>query len=70
MVRFVPAKAQENNSHFSSRKLEDAKRRIEKTMQWRREFKPDLIPPEEVSTWGDSQVGIVLIGNATGPNRK
>ena len=29
--------------------LEDGKKRIEGTMQWRREFKPDLIPPEEVS---------------------
>ena len=32
----------------SPRKLEDAKKRIEKTIEWRRDFKPDLIPPEEV----------------------
>ena len=31
-----------------ARKLEDAKKRIEKTIEWRRDFKPDLIPPEEV----------------------
>lgn len=29
--------------------LEDAKKRIEGTIHWRRDFKPDLIPPEEVS---------------------
>lgn len=28
--------------------LEDGKKRIAGTLQWRREFKPDLIPPEEV----------------------
>ena len=38
------------NADLSSRKFEDAKKRIEKTMQWRREFKPDLIPPEEVGS--------------------
>ena len=30
--------------------LEDGKKRIEGTLHWRREFKPDLIPPEEVSS--------------------
>lgn len=30
--------------------LEDGKKRIEGTLHWRREFKPELIPPEEVST--------------------
>ena len=30
--------------------LEDGKKRIEGTLKWRREFKPDLIPPEEVSS--------------------
>ncbi|KAI0066633.1 CRAL/TRIO domain-containing protein [Artomyces pyxidatus] len=29
-------------------KLEDAKKRIQGTLEWRREFKPELIPPEEV----------------------
>ncbi|CAL1694857.1 unnamed protein product [Somion occarium] len=28
--------------------FEDAKKRIKATMEWRREFKPDLIPPDEV----------------------
>lgn len=26
----------------------DAQKRIKATIEWRREFKPDLIPPEEV----------------------
>ena len=30
-------------------KLEDGKKRLKATLEWRREFKPDLIPPEEVS---------------------
>lgn len=38
----------EASINLSPRKFEDAKKRIEKTMEWRREFKPDLIPPEEV----------------------
>lgn len=29
-------------------KLDDAKRRIKGTLVWRREFKPDLISPEEI----------------------
>jgi hypothetical protein len=29
-------------------KLEDGKKRIKATLEWRREFKPDLIPPDEV----------------------
>lgn len=29
-------------------KLEDGKKRIKKTLEWRREYKPELIPPEEV----------------------
>lgn len=40
-------------------KFEDAKKRIEKTMQWRREFKPDLIPPEEVRT--ESETGKIIL---------
>jgi hypothetical protein len=37
-----------SNAKSFLRKFEDAKKRIEKTMEWRRDFKPDLIPPEEV----------------------
>lgn len=40
-------------------KFEEAKKRIEKTMQWRREFKPDLIPPEEVRT--ESETGKIIL---------
>ena len=29
-------------------KLEDAKKRLHNTLEWRREYKPDLIPPDEV----------------------
>lgn len=29
--------------------FEDAKKRIRATLEWRREYKPDLIPPDEVS---------------------
>ena len=29
-------------------RLEEAKRRIKGTMEWRREFKPDTIKPEDV----------------------
>ncbi|KAH9070723.1 CRAL/TRIO domain-containing protein [Lactarius deliciosus] len=29
-------------------KLDDARKRIKGTIEWRREFKPELIPPEEV----------------------
>ena len=28
--------------------MEDAKKRIRSTIEWRRDYKPDLIPPEEV----------------------
>lgn len=28
--------------------FEDAKKRIKGTLEWRREYKPDLIPPDEV----------------------
>ena len=40
--------SQRSSAHFFPRRFEDAKRRIEKTIEWRRDFKPDLIPPEEV----------------------
>lgn len=29
-------------------RLDDAQKRIRGTLEWRREYKPDLIPPEEV----------------------
>jgi hypothetical protein len=29
-------------------KVEDGKKRIRGTLEWRREFKPELIPPDEV----------------------
>jgi hypothetical protein len=29
-------------------KLEDARKRIKGTIDWRREFQPELIPPDEV----------------------
>jgi len=28
--------------------IDEAKKRLKATMEWRRDFKPDLIPPEEV----------------------
>lgn len=28
--------------------FDDAKKRLKGTMEWRRDFKPDLIPPDEV----------------------
>lgn len=31
-------------------KLDDAKKRIMTTLEWRREYKPDLIPPDEART--------------------
>lgn len=34
-------------------KTNDAEKRIKSTLEWRREFKPELIPPDEVST-GDA----------------
>lgn len=32
-------------------KFDDAKKRLKATLEWRREYKPDLIPPDEVSRW-------------------
>lgn len=46
----LPNVLQRARYSFSPRKPEDAKKRIEKTMEWRRDFKPDLIPPEEVGS--------------------
>jgi hypothetical protein len=28
--------------------FDDAKKRMKGTLEWRRDFKPDLIPPDEV----------------------
>ncbi|KAF7794856.1 hypothetical protein EIP86_005998 [Pleurotus ostreatoroseus] len=39
--------------------LGDAKKRIEATIHWRRDFKPDLIPPEEVRI--ESETGKIVI---------
>lgn len=39
--------------------LEDAKKRIEGTLKWRREYKPELIPPEEVRI--ESVTGKIVI---------
>lgn len=46
--------------------LEDAKKRIKATMEWRRDYKPDLIPPDEVSieigyTLQDSRMNDVIL---------
>ncbi|KAG8847849.1 hypothetical protein FRB91_011382 [Serendipita sp. 411] len=40
-------------------KLEDAKKRVAATLQWRREYKPDLIPPEEVRI--ESETGKIIL---------
>ncbi|KAJ3553299.1 hypothetical protein NP233_g12676 [Leucocoprinus birnbaumii] len=37
----------------------DAQRRIKATLEWRRDFKPDLIPPEEVRI--ESETGKIII---------
>ena len=59
-----------SNVNFLPRKFEDAKKRIEKTMEWRRDFKPDLIPPEEVSVCNRLCVSLVLNDYDAGSNRK
>jgi len=40
-------------------KLDDGKKRIQGTIQWRREYKPDLIPPEEVRI--ESETGKIVL---------
>ncbi|CAE6535999.1 unnamed protein product [Rhizoctonia solani] len=40
-------------------KLEDGKKRIQGTLTWRREYKPDLIPPEEVRI--ESESGKIIL---------
>ncbi|KAI0640216.1 CRAL/TRIO domain-containing protein [Trametes polyzona] len=39
--------------------LDDAKKRLKGTMEWRREYKPDLIPPDEVRI--ESETGKIII---------
>ncbi|OSD01223.1 CRAL/TRIO domain-containing protein [Trametes coccinea BRFM310] len=39
--------------------LEDAKKRLKGTIEWRREFKPDLIPPDEVRI--ESETGKIIL---------
>ena len=41
-------------------KLEDGKKRIKQTMEWRREFKPELIEPEDVGVEAESGKMYVL----------
>ncbi|CAE6334758.1 unnamed protein product [Rhizoctonia solani] len=40
-------------------KLEDGKKRLHATLTWRREYKPDLIPPEEVRI--ESESGKIIL---------
>ncbi|KAG8742616.1 hypothetical protein FRC10_001214 [Ceratobasidium sp. 414] len=40
-------------------RLDDGKKRIKGTLEWRREFKPDLIPPEEVRI--ESESGKIIL---------
>lgn len=39
-------------------KMHDAEKRIKSTLEWRREYKPELIPPEEVSK-GDASLLLI-----------
>lgn len=39
--------------------LDDAKKRIKSTMEWRREYKPDLIPPDEVKI--EAETGKIIL---------
>lgn len=40
-------------------KMNDAQKRIKGTLEWRREFKPDLIPPDEVKV--ESETGKIVL---------
>ncbi|KAG6840267.1 hypothetical protein C0991_007823 [Blastosporella zonata] len=46
-------------SRASKWNFADAQKRIKATIEWRREFKPDLIPPEEVRI--ESETGKIII---------
>jgi hypothetical protein len=39
--------------------LQDAQKRIKATLEWRREFRPDLIPPDEVKI--ESETGKMYV---------
>lgn len=41
--------------------LDDAKKRIKSTLEWRRDYKPDLIPPEEVRI--ESETGKLCVSS-------
>jgi hypothetical protein len=41
----------------------DAQKRIKATLEWRRDFKPDLIPPDEVQI--ESETGKMYVGSNT-----
>ena len=44
--------------------LADGKKRLKATLEWRREFKPDLIPPNEVKI--ESETGKMWVNVQTG----
>ncbi|KAF8079230.1 CRAL/TRIO domain-containing protein [Lyophyllum atratum] len=46
-------------SRASKWNLADAQRRLKATVEWRRDFKPDLIPPDEVRV--ESETGKIII---------
>ena len=49
--------------------IDEAKKRLKATMEWRRDFKPDLIPPEEVKI--ESVTGKMSAeGSSTSPSHK
>jgi hypothetical protein len=47
-------------------KFDDAKKRIKATLEWRREFKPDLIPPDEVRSARFFERGALIKNVASG----
>jgi hypothetical protein len=44
---------------------QDAEKRLKATLEWRREFKPDLIPPDEVKI--ESETGKMYALQSTSP---
>lgn len=62
----VGQRAARSDTDSLPRKFEDAKKRIEKTMEWRKDFKPDLIPPEEVPVFNRLCVSLVLNNHDSG----
>lgn len=65
---FGPQRSAGMTENSFLRKFEEAKRRIEKTMEWRREFKPDLIPPEEVCSRTKFRISFALSDRGAGSN--